>query len=170
METSRGMTVVLRMKSEGQDTWCLKVATDMVVPSPWRQDAARGSPQRYVRTQAEDPWLNTRSEYEPVVLLQCRTITRECRQGFTARTQDLWLVVRLDSDAASMYFQLSRIRCEAIPNACSAKSPASTWTPLSCSAPIKSCCPMSQNALGCWRAGCISAIKRSCMLVSQKAS
>ena len=37
MDTSRGMTVVLRMKSEGQDTWCLKVATDMVVPSPWRR-------------------------------------------------------------------------------------------------------------------------------------
>ena len=30
VETSRGMTVVVRMKSEGQDTWCLKVATDMV--------------------------------------------------------------------------------------------------------------------------------------------
>ena len=30
VDTSRGMTVLLRMKSEGQDTWCLKVATDMV--------------------------------------------------------------------------------------------------------------------------------------------
>lgn len=30
VETSKGITVVARMKSEGQDTWCLKVATDMV--------------------------------------------------------------------------------------------------------------------------------------------
>lgn len=43
VETSRGMTVVLRMKSEGQDTWCLKVATDMVHLA--LGDAARGSPQ-----------------------------------------------------------------------------------------------------------------------------
>ena len=41
VETSRGMTVV-RMKSEGQDTWCLRVATDMVCLS--LGDTARGSP------------------------------------------------------------------------------------------------------------------------------
>ncbi len=42
VETSRGMTVVVRMKSEGQDTWCLRVATDMVCLS--LGDTARGSP------------------------------------------------------------------------------------------------------------------------------
>lgn len=42
VETSRGMTVVVRMKSEGQDTWCLRVATDMVCLS--LGDTARGRP------------------------------------------------------------------------------------------------------------------------------
>ena len=42
VETSRGMTVVVLMKSEGQDTWCLRVATDMVCLS--LGDTARGSP------------------------------------------------------------------------------------------------------------------------------
>ena len=65
METSRGMTVVVLMKSEGQDTWCLRVATDMVCLSLGRH------------CQGQPPLLG--SLPSPTLIATLRSPRNECK-------------------------------------------------------------------------------------------